>query len=75
MLLIELSIANPGTTGAWTILLASLALPSEYVGTFMLYRLFTANFNAAYGALEAGLEQIDAASAFGAVDLDKLRKT
>ncbi len=75
LLLIELSIANPGTTGAWTILLASLALPSEYVGTFMLYRLFTANFNAAYGALEAGLEQIDAASAFGAVDLDKLRKT
>ncbi len=74
LLVLELSIANPGTTGAWTILFAALALPPEYVGTFMMYKLFTANFNAAYGALQVGLEQIEAANRFDAIDLDKLRE-
>ena len=73
LLVLELSIANPGTTGAWTILFAALALPPEYVGTFMMYKLFTANFNAAYGALQVGLEQIEAANRFDAIDIDKLR--
>ena len=72
-LLLELSIANPGTTGSWTIMFAALALPPEYVGTFMMYKLLTANYNAAYGALQVGLEQIEAATKFEAIDLEKLR--
>ena len=63
----------PGTTGAWTILFASLGFPSEFVGMFMAYKLLTANFNAAYGALEVGLEHVEAASKFDAIELDKLR--
>ena len=74
LLLLELSIASPGTTAGWTIMFASLGLPSEYVGTFMMYKILTANFNAAYGALQAGLEQIESANRFEAIDLDKLRE-
>ncbi|MBQ4425097.1 MAG: cation:dicarboxylase symporter family transporter [Lachnospiraceae bacterium] len=74
LLVLELSIANPGTTGGWSILFAALALPAEYVGTFMMYRLFVVNFNAGYGALQVGLEQIEAAAKAGAIDLDLLRQ-
>lgn len=73
LLLLELSIANPGTTGSWTIMFAALALPPEFVGTFMLYKLFTANYNAGYGALQVGLEHIEAAHKFDAIDLERLR--
>lgn len=40
----------------------------------MMYKLFTANYNAAYGALQVGLEQIEAAYLQGEIDLDKLRE-
>lgn len=73
LLVLELSIANPGTTGAWSMLFAALMLPSEYVGTFMMYRLFVNNYNAAYGALQVGLEQIEAAHKQDAIDLAVLR--
>ena len=74
ILVLELSIANPGTTGGWTILFAALGFPTEYVGMFITYKLACANYNAAYGALQVGLEQIEAASKFDAIDLDKLRQ-
>ena len=73
ILVLELSIASPGTTGGWTILFAALGLPVDYVGLFVTYRLACANYNAAYGALQVGLEQIEAASKFDAIDLDVLR--
>ena len=73
LLLLELSIASPGTTAGWTIMFAALGLPSEYVGTFMMYKILTANYNAAYGALQAGLKQIESAKKFDAIDLEKLR--
>ena len=73
ILVLELSIASPGTTGGWTILFAALALPADYVGMFMTYRLACTNYNAAYGALQVGLEQIEAAYEFDAIDLDQLR--
>lgn len=72
-LVLELSIANPGTTGGWTILFASLAFPNDYVGMFMTYKLACANYEAAYGAMQAGLEQIEVAYRCGAIDLEKLR--
>ena len=74
LLVLELSIANPGTAGGWTILFAALNLPAHYVGTFMLYKLFTSNYNAAFGALEMGLEQITMAHKQGEIDLEKLRQ-
>ena len=74
LLVTELSIACPGTTGAWSILFAALALPAEYVGTYLVYRMFVINFNAGYGALQAGLEQIEAAAKADAIDMDKLRE-
>ena len=74
ILVLELSIANPGTTGGWTILFASLGFPGDYVGMFLTYKLAVANYNAAYGALQVGLEQIEAAYDFDAIDLDKLRE-
>ena len=73
ILVLELSIASPGTTGGWTILFASLGLPADYVGMFMTYRLACTNYNAAYGALQVGLEQIEAAYKFDAIDLNQLR--
>ena len=39
----------------------------------MTYKLACANYNAAYGALQVGLEEIEAANEFDAIDLDKLR--
>ena len=39
----------------------------------MTYKLACANYNAAYGALQVGLEQIEAAYKFDAIDLDRLR--
>lgn len=72
-MVLELSLANPGTTGGWTILFASLAFPGDYVGMYMTYKLACANYEAAYGAMQAGLEQIEAAHGFNAIDLEKLR--
>ncbi|MCR5405019.1 MAG: cation:dicarboxylase symporter family transporter [Butyrivibrio sp.] len=74
LLVLELSIANPGTAGGWTILFAALSLPADYVGAFMLYRMFTQNYNAAFGALEMGLEQIAMAHKHDEIDLEKLRE-
>ena len=37
------------------------------------HRLACTNYNAAYGALQVGLEQIEAAYEFDAIDLDQLR--
>jgi len=47
--------------------------PADYVGVFMTYRLACTNRNAAYGALQVGLEQIEAAYEFDAIDLCQLR--
>lgn len=41
----------------------------------MMYRLLTANYNAAYGALQVGLEQIESAKRFNAIDLVVLRSS
>ena len=74
LMVLELSIANPGTTGGWIILFAALGFSSDYVGMFLTYKMACANYNAASGALQVGLEQIEAADSFGALDLEKLRE-
>lgn len=70
---LELSLADPGTTGGWSVLFATFGLPSDFVGMFMAFKLFTANYNAAYGALQIGLEAIEAAHKFDAIDMSYLR--
>lgn len=74
ILVLELSIASPGTTAAWTILFAALGFPSEYVGIFMTYKLACQNYTSAYSYLHVGLELIESADRFGALNVDKLRE-
>lgn len=70
----ELSIADPGTAAGWTVLFASLGLSSDFVGLFLAFELLTANYNAAYGALQMGLEAIESAASFDAIDMDRVRQ-
>ena len=64
---IELSLASPGTVSAWAIMFETFGLPSEYVGLFSLYRIFTNNFNC--GAVQAYglLEEVEAAHVLGCI--------
>ena len=58
---LELSMASPGTNSAWTIVFATLSLPTEYVGLFTVYRLLTANFGAGCTEAYLMLEEVEAA--------------
>ena len=73
IVVLELSIADPGTAAGWTILFASLGLPSEFVGLFLTFELFTTSVNAAYGALQMGLEAIESAYSFDAINLERVK--
>ena len=54
-------------------LFASLGLSSDFVGLFLAFELLTANYNAAYGALQMGLEAIESAACFDAIDMDRVK--
>lgn len=51
LVVVELSIACPGTAAAWTIMFETLSMPTGYVGLFSICRMFTANYGA--GCVEA----------------------
>ena len=68
ILSLELSVASAGITSAWMILFAALNLPMEYVGIFVIYKVFTTNFSAAGSMFYYGLEQIEAAHDMNALD-------
>lgn len=74
IVVLELSIADPGTAAGWTVLFAALGLSQEFVGLFLAFELFTANYNAAYGALQMGLEAIESATCFDAIDMDRVKQ-
>ena len=74
LITLELSIADPGTAVGWTILFTALGLSSDFVGMYLTYELFTANYNAAYGALQLGLEAIESAYQFNAIDMSYLHE-
>ena len=74
IVVLELSIADPGTAAGWTVLFASLGLSSDFVGLFLTFELVTANYNAAYGALQMGLEAIESAATFDAIDMDRVKE-
>ena len=68
ILTLEMSFASPGINSAWVILFASLALPSEYVGIFAVYKMLTTNFGSACSMLYSALEQIELSDAMGEMD-------
>ena len=74
IVVLELSIADPGTAAGWTALFAALGLSSDFVGLFLTFELLTANYNAAYGALQMGLEAIESAACFDAIDMDRVKR-
>ena len=74
IVVLELSIADPGTAAGWTALFAALSLPLDFVGLFLAYELLTTNVNAAYGALQMGCEAIESAASFDAIDMERIRQ-
>ena len=68
IMVLELSIASSGITGAWTILFAALGLPMEYVGLYVIYKVFTTN--SACGGCEFyyTLEQFEASCVLDTID-------
>ena len=58
---LELSIASPGTTSAWTIMFETLSMPTSYVGLFTVYRLLCNNYSAACTEAYFMLEEVEAA--------------
>lgn len=74
IVVLELSIADPGTAAGWTVLFAALGLSSDFVGLFLAFELLTANYNAAYGALQMGLEAIESAACFDAIDMNRVKQ-
>jgi len=47
---------------------ATLALPSEYVGIFAVYKMLTTNYGSACSMLYSALEQIELSDALGEMD-------
>lgn len=68
ILTLEMSFASPGINSAWVILFASLALPSEYVGIFAVYKMLTTNYGSSCSMLYSALEQIELSDALGEMD-------
>lgn len=63
----ELSIASPGTTGAWTIMFETLVMPTKYVGMLTVYKIFTENYAGACTEAYMTLEHVEAAHKLGAI--------
>ena len=74
IVVLELSIADPGTAAGWTALFAALGFSSDFVGLFLTFELITAGYNAAYGALQMGLEAIESAACFDAIDMNRVKR-
>ena len=65
---LELSIASSGITAAWTILFAALGLPLEYVGLYVIYKVFTTNIACGGCEFYYILEQIEASCVLDTID-------
>ena len=62
---IALSLASSGTVAGATVMLESLKLPTEMVGLFSAFEIFTGNAGAAYDAAYSMLEELDVARETG----------
>lgn len=65
---LELSVASSGITSAWTILFAALGLPMEYVGLYVIYKVFTTNVACGGCEFYYILEQIEASCVLDTID-------
>ena len=65
---LELSVASSGITSAWTILFAALGLPMEYVGLYVIYKVFTTNVACGGCEFFYTLEQIEASCVLDTID-------
>ncbi|MDO4404945.1 MAG: cation:dicarboxylase symporter family transporter [Atopobiaceae bacterium] len=65
IMVIELSLASPGTVPGATIVLETLKMPTDMVGLFSAFEAFTRNASAAYDITYSMLEQLDAARETG----------
>ena len=65
---LELSVASSGITAAWTILFAALGLPLEYVGLYVIYKVFTTNIACGGCEFYYTLEQIKASCVLDTID-------
>ena len=65
---LELSVASSGITGAWTILFTVLGLPLEYVGLYVIYKVFTTNIACGGCIFYYTLEQIEASCVLDTID-------
>ena len=65
---LELSVASSGITSAWTILFAALGLPMEYVGLYVIYKVFTTNIACGGCEFYYTLEQIEASCVLDTID-------
>ena len=65
---LELSVASSGITAAWTILFSALGLPLEYVGLFVIYKVFTTNIACGGCEFYYTLEQIEASCVLDTID-------
>ena len=71
---LELSMASPGTSSAWTIMFETLAMPTSYVGLFTAYKLLTNNYGAGCSEAYYMLEEIEAAYKLDGIDTGKSDK-
>ncbi len=71
---VELSLASPGTTSSWTVMLKSMSMSTDYVGILTVYRLFTANYGAASTEAYCMLEEIESAYTYKKIDVQKIGK-
>ncbi len=71
---LELSVASPGTTGAWAIMFKTLSMPTSYVGYFTVYRILTNNYTNGCAEAYYMLEEFEAAHKLGGIDEQKAMK-
>lgn len=68
IIVLELSLASPGTTSGWTIMLKSMNMTTEYVGALTTYRLFTNNIEAACTFSYNMFESLESAYRLGQIE-------
>ena len=61
----ELSLANPGATSAWTTMFAVLGMSTDYVGLFTTFRVLTDNYCTGVTEAHSMMEQYEAAYRLG----------
>jgi hypothetical protein len=67
-----MSLASPGTVGSWVIAFEAFSMPTDSVGLFAAYRIFTINYSTAAVIAYSFLEEVEAAYKMGAVEAEKI---